>query len=1067
MERFFLGAYDYFSKRPQTLFALFILIVVVAALLASQIKVSENVSEIFPDDEKANTFNQVFQSRALEKLAFMVSATDSSQNDPDKLIACADSLVSKINSKAGQYIEQINFRIDEERALEFYQVVTEHLPIFLSDEDYQRLDSLQEPPALKQRVNTNYHQLISPSGILAKRLYSKDIVGISQLGLSKIRQLQYDENYVLYDNCLFTKDFSRLIFFVVPKFPASNTGKNIPFIKELNEIVRDRNAASTDFRAGYFGGTAVAVGNAIQLREDTWLTASITVLLLVAFVLWFFKKKSAPLIVLVPVIFGGLFSLACLTIIKGSVSVIALAAGSIVLGIAVNYSLHFLVHLRQVQSRRDTIKDLVGPLTLGSATTVLAFFGLRFANATILRDIGLFAGFSLVGAALCSLLFLPHFFKDGAHDAIQKEESYLNRFLVLRPSENRRLSIIILLLTPLFFYFADDAKFNSDMNKLNFMSTELARAQNDFYSVNEVSLQSVYLVAQGKNEEQALRQSEKVLHSLAEWKQVGIAKNYLSPSLLVISDSLQKTRLKKWESYWTQEKKDRILKSLREQGDQLKFSETVYSAFADFIERKYSPAADSTMAKMQEAFFSESILKGKDQTLVVTPVMVNRGQKEKLYHQLQSISITAIDRQTLTNDFIGRVNDDFTFIVTFTSILVFVALLLAYRNIELTLITFLPMLITWIWILGIMALLKIEFNLINVMVSTFIFGLGDDYSIFTMDGLQQQEKGKETLSSVRTSIFVSAITTIIGLGVLIFAKHPALHSIALISITGIVCVFVMSQTIEPFLFDWLITSRVKRGLPPMTLRGILQSFASYFYFVTGSLVLAILGFILLKLIPVKKKKLRYFYHVLISSFTRTLVNLTFCLKKRILNAEGVFEKPSIIICNHSSFLDILVTIMLTPKVILLTNKWVWHSPIFGLVVQLAEYYPVDEGAEGAIEKLRKKIDEGYSIVIFPEGTRSPDGKLQRFHKGAFYLAEKLKIDIRPLLIYGTHLGIPKADFYINDSLIVLKFLPVISPGNQSFGSAYQERTKLISKYFRNELEALSKEIQQEKIETVI
>jgi len=49
---------------------------------------------------------------------------------------------------------------------------------------------------------------------------------------------------------------------------------------------------------------------------------------------------------------------------------------------------------------RETIKDLVKPMTLGSATTVLAFLCLQFANASILRDVGLFAGFSLIGAGV-------------------------------------------------------------------------------------------------------------------------------------------------------------------------------------------------------------------------------------------------------------------------------------------------------------------------------------------------------------------------------------------------------------------------------------------------------------------------------------------------------------------------------------------------------------------------------------------------------------------------------------------------------------------------------------------
>src|SRR5699024_1356718 len=158
--------------------------------------------------------------------------------------------------------------------------------------------------------------------------------------------------------------------------------------------------------------------------------------------------------------------------------------------------------------------------------------------------------------------------------------------------------------------------------------------------------------------------------------------------------------------------------------------------------------------------------------------------------------------------FVEYVNADFTYILSVTSILVFFALLISYGRIELTFIAFVPMLFTWIWILGIMALLNIEFNIVNVMVSTFIFGLGDDYSIFTVDGLLEEYRaGKKHLSSVRTSIFLSAFTTMTGLGVLIFAEHPALRSIAAISIIGIGCVFLMSQTLEPFFFRWLISSR--------------------------------------------------------------------------------------------------------------------------------------------------------------------------------------------------------------------------------------------------------------------
>ena len=146
--------------------------------------------------------------------------------------------------------------------------------------------------------------------------------------------------------------------------------------------------------------------------------------------------------------------------------------------------------------------------------------------------------------------------------------------------------------------------------------------------------------------------------------------------------------------------------------------------------------------------------------------------------------------------------------------------------------------------------------------------------------------------------------------------------------------------------------------------------------------------LLLKLIPFRKKQVRLLFHTLISWYTRAQVYLGWRVRQQVLNpTSDSFDEPSVIISNHTSFMDILVTAGLHPRVILVTNKWVWNSWIFGGVVRLADYYPVMEGAEGGVERLRTRVRDGYNLVIFPEGTRSPDGKMRRFHKGAFYLAE--------------------------------------------------------------------------------
>ncbi len=123
-------------------------------------------------------------------------------------------------------------------------------------------------------------------------------------------------------------------------------------------------------------------------------------LFLVVFIGLYFRRKSAPLLIMIPVVFGALFSLAVVYFIKGSISVIAVGTGSVILGIAVNYSLHVFNHYRHTHSLERVIDDLAFPLTLGGVTTIGGFFCLNFAASDMLKDLGLFAGFSLIGASL-------------------------------------------------------------------------------------------------------------------------------------------------------------------------------------------------------------------------------------------------------------------------------------------------------------------------------------------------------------------------------------------------------------------------------------------------------------------------------------------------------------------------------------------------------------------------------------------------------------------------------------------------------------------------------------------
>jgi SAM-dependent methyltransferase len=100
------------------------------------------------------------------------------------------------------------------------------------------------------------------------------------------------------------------------------------------------------------------------------------------------------------------------------------------------------------------------------------------------------------------------------------------------------------------------------------------------------------------------------------------------------------------------------------------------------------------------------------------------------------------------------------------------------------------------------------------------------------------------------------------------------------------------------------------------------------------------------------------------------------------------------------------------------------------------------------------VSEGYSILVFPEGTRSQSKKLGRFHKGAFFLAEELGLDILPMVMNGTGDYIAKGEYLGRKSLITVKFLDRIKQGDASVGGDYRNMTKFVQKLFHEEFEKM-------------
>ena len=1056
MGNFFADIYRYFRKRRLLLALSLFMVIVIMAFFSSRIGFEENITKIFPDTGGSVKISEVFDNiKYNDRIIFIFS----SQSTPELRAVAAEELQQRLLSRIGEhYIEDIVLTVDEEMQIGMTDMVYRNLPLLLNDEDYLRFDSLFIEGRADLIMERNRTNLITPTGIALKQYILKDPFGVGNEALKSLNTLRPEGVGVVDDGYIYSGNGELLMMFLTPKYGMGNTGENDRLISVIEEELNSVGENYPEVESSYFGGPSVGVYNARQIKKDTFTTLSIALVVIIVFMFAVFERKRSVLLILAPALFGGLFALFMMSVIKGSVSIIAVGAGSAILGIALSYSIHMVAHQGHVKSVEQLIREIAKPLTIGSFTTICAFLGLLFTSSDLLRDFGLFAAMALIGTTIFCLIYLPHLLSGGEKWKKGVVLRAIERFNSYRFDKNIWIVSFVVLLIIMGLFASGRVKFESDMSALGFEPTHIKEAEKRLSAAFGEKRRTILFISTGRDLDDASKLYGRVNDKLATMVNSGRISSYACVENFVAGRDEATGKVDRWNSYWSEERRDQLLIILGNSAAKYNFKEGSFEHFFEWFDSDYlNLCVDGTY----DPALKEWINIMPELTMLISQVSLDNDRREEVYEAFEDEEgLIIYDRAFFIKEWVSAVNNDFYLVLYISSILIFIALLISYGRIELTLISFLPMFLSWIIIVGMMGLLGIEFNIVNIILSTFIFGIGDDFSIFVMDGLQSKFRtGKSLLDSHKTAIFFSAFTIVVGMGSMIFAGHPALKSMSTMSLLGILVVVLVSYTVQPVLFRKLISDPVSKGHPPYTLYSITLSILLYGFFILGSLVISLFAG-LFCLIPVYKKgKQRLVSRMMSVMCTALFKSVPNVKVKRIdIDRERLLKQPSVIIANHQSFIDTLFILSCSLKIVMVTNKWVWWSPIFGILVRYVGYVCVDTGYEKNIIKLKKKVEQGYSVVVFPEGTRSAGGRIGRFHKGAFAIAEDLGLDITPLLLYGTGMVVSKCyPFNIQAGTIAIKMLPAIAADDYSFGTGYRERCKAISKHFKREHALLSEQ----------
>ncbi len=187
-------------------------------------------------------------------------------------------------------------------------------------------------------------------------------------------------------------------------------------------------------------------------------------------------------------------------------------------------------------------------------------------------------------------------------------------------------------------------------------------------------------------------------------------------------------------------------------------------------------------------------------------------------------------------------------------------------------------------------------------------------------------------------------------------------------------------------------------------------------------------------------------HKIAHIWAKMLLTLTNTRVKIIGEENIVFQKPHIFMANHQSDFDILILLAHVPcQFRWIVKKELFHIPLFGPAMRKAGYIEMDrqnhKSALRSIEKAARKIRDGKSVMSFPEGTRSKDGKVEPFKQGMFYLAIKAGVPIIPISLIGAYHILPKRSLRINPGKVTM----VIGNPIETCGYTIENRHALIEK----------------------
>jgi predicted exporter/1-acyl-sn-glycerol-3-phosphate acyltransferase/SAM-dependent methyltransferase len=1030
-----------------------ILISILCVLISSRLDLEEDILALLPQrDQIVDDYKYTLRKfKQIDRVYFDVGINSS---DTDKLGLAADEFYERLATNST--FVRVMYRLDMSGQRKVLDFLTGALPNLFTDTDAQALTNKLDPAEIRQYLTTLRRKLAGPEGMVLKEVVAADPIGMIALVGQKVLPLQTGfGDAKIEDGRITSSDGKHVLLMAEPKFPSSNSKDSAMLVSQMLGAARDVESHFSGVHIAITGGHRMSVDNATLIKHDARRCIFLGMAAMLVLCLTAYRRRWLSTVTFLPSLFGTLMAGVVLALWQHHLSAIATGFATIAIGITVDYAIYVIYHLDDAAGLdREGVGRHVGrlvlPITVGALTTVAAFMVMASSPMHGYQQLGIFGAAGVLFSAAFALVILPLLVpipKQSGQPPLWLTR-LMTKFTTWRGNKHPWLLLVMLVLSIVTAFGVRRLRFEGDVSKFNGITQQTRADDEAIRKTWGDALEMTLVVARGVTEEEALQKNDHAAEVLAHDPDV---KSVYSLASVCPSVATQKANIQRWSAFWTSEQREGLRKTLTQIGAELGFRTNAFEIFWQRVETepKLLTLEMFRGTPLDQVLNERVALAPGDDAVTTLLKLDNRIQATARLRRAMPEMIV-LDQRAFTQHIADLARSGLSHSAFWIAILVVAIVYFSLGAIELVIATILPLAFGLLWTFGAMGWLGLPIDMMNSMFVIFIIGVGEDYSVFLVTSKLDEWRGRPPrIAATSASVLISALTTIFGFAVLVFAKHPVLFSMGTTVLLGMVCAFAATLILTPFLMDLLLFRPQPRGAP------------RWWHIAGTGWVLLHLGgsqvFLYYILRPILKLLCRPHANDEVRSATR-------CLARGVVKwmpfgklefqniSRETFAKPAIVISNHQSSVDVMLIVSLPGDVRQTAKKRVFDNPMLGIGCKVLGHVMVEpDKPEVTLQRCRevlagsagipagdstRPIDKNVGVTqnpslihFFPEGTRSHDGFLQRFHRGAFELAIELKQDILPIVLCDSWTAVPRDAYWFERFHTIVRAWPRITPEN--------------------------------------